>query len=188
MSVQLTTLSSVKLWLGIATAETSGDALLTQLINESSDWIDHYVQEDIVAVNVTEKYHGSGKDTLYVKRAPIISVASLKISGALIDPSLYYFDSYKIELTSSYFTEGKRNIEITYQVGYSPIPDAIIQATNELIAESYKYRARIGQQSVNTGGGQTASARIERIPVRITEILEIFQRPYIPNDYGLLNG
>jgi len=85
----LAVLADVKLWLGIPTATTADDALLSKLItNVSADFLNQINRPSLVpSANYTETRNGNGTPTLATKQWPINSVASLTIDGINVPAS-----------------------------------------------------------------------------------------------------
>lgn len=78
----LTTMNAVKLHLGIATTDTSDDALITQLINQASDDIESRCNRTLTRETRTaEAYVGDGGTKLYLDLYPVTDVSAVTING-----------------------------------------------------------------------------------------------------------
>lgn len=78
----LTTLAAVKLHLGIATSDTSDDALLAQLINQASADIESRCNRTLTRETRTaEAYTGDGGKKLYLDLYPVTAVAAVTLDG-----------------------------------------------------------------------------------------------------------
>ena len=80
----LTTTDSVKLHLGIASTDTTQDALIEDLITDSSAQIGAYLDRALsYTVYTNEPYPINGQQYLYLKQWPINVLASVTIEGIL---------------------------------------------------------------------------------------------------------
>jgi hypothetical protein len=156
----LTTLASVKQWLGID--NTTNDALLQSLIDSCSDFIEQYLNRKILSAEYTELIDGTGATTQTLKNYPITAVSLLSInnlSQSILPVSNFNttgvkFDERQLIGQNVKFTCGKRNIYITYTAGYAAVPKAIEQACNEMIAMKFKNERgdRFGVSSKSLAG------------------------------------
>lgn len=81
----LTTLTAVKLHLGISTSDTSDDALITQLINQASADISERCNRTLTRETRTaEMYTGDGGKKLYLDLYPATEVAAVTLDGEAI--------------------------------------------------------------------------------------------------------
>ena len=141
------TLADVKRALRIS--DTTNDALIEQVINDVSAKIKAYVKQSLKRATYTlEPYAVNNSLFLYLNNKPIISVASVVISGATLVPSVdagYYMsgeDSLAGRLYRPYgwigplisrgtFPDsfaGSRCITVTYTAGYYLPSDALYVA------------------------------------------------------------
>jgi len=145
----LTILNNLKLFLGINTANTDDDTLLTNLISMVSADIENECQRTFLATNHTEYYKGDGTSQLLVKQYPVNSVASIyddvdrvwgsdtQIEAAAIAISNEV--SGLIILEDDIFSQSDdvENIKITYNAGYSTIPTDLESACIKMCAADY---------------------------------------------------
>lgn len=121
----LTNLYFVKTWLGIAVADTTMDAVLSDIISGVSDDIRTEVSRDIFPVNSYSKVlDGNGKSVLFLPNYPIVSITSLSIGSAQIGAATYpgtgyLLDGTKIRLSGYCFDKGIGNVALTYQAGFA---------------------------------------------------------------------
>ena len=74
----LTTVANVKLYIGIPSATTQYDALLDELINSATQYIENYCKRRFKLTTYTsEGYDGNNSQYLFLKNYPIVSVASI---------------------------------------------------------------------------------------------------------------
>ncbi len=110
------TLSEVKRWLDIQTDDK--DALLTALMEASTQAIEAYTNRPIERKTATEGYYGSNSPLLFVRRSPIVAVQSVTILG---QPIPFTFDTIAIRRTGGFFgTEDY--VTVGYTAGFSPVP------------------------------------------------------------------
>lgn len=122
----LTTLATLKIYLGIAVSDTTSDELLSLLINSVSSIAESYCDRSFnKQTGLTEQYDGSGNSWLYPKTLPIISVTSIHddtdrnfTSSYLIDSADYVVYEHGVRLDGSTFNKGIKNVKIVYTAGY----------------------------------------------------------------------
>lgn len=136
----LTTLDRLKLMMGISMEDTSMDALLTQLINQASAYVEQALGRKLKRDTYTERHKGNGSQELLTDQYPIISVEYIKWAGEIVDPAQYdttrsaqYGGIYKDDawpyrgypqgLTGD-SVMGSRNLEVRYTAGYVLPKDA----------------------------------------------------------------
>lgn len=179
----LISIAEYKVWAGIS--GTAQDALLTVLVDavsmEVRRWCDRDLTNGFELVSRTEKYDGTGEQTIQLMEWPVSSVTSVKVysaggtyetldsntyrvngdSGVLsrIDPVLARFPTNAfgtIESTFSvqpWFEAGFDNIEVVYTGGYATIPADLKMACYRLTDLAYTARGRnMNLQSESLGG------------------------------------
>jgi hypothetical protein len=163
----LTTLSAVEAWIGVA-SDSGGpiDTLLSALIGSASQYVKSWLNRDILSASYTERYRGNGGETLLLANGPVTGVASVAWRGAALtvagDPvagtSGFYFDGAGrvLSLQGYCFPRGEL-VQVSYTAGYASAPADVQQAVNELVGETYRRRDRIGQSSKSLGGQETIS-------------------------------
>lgn len=143
----LTTVETVKTYLGIPAADTSKDEFFKILINAASERIEKYCGRHFEKANYTEKYRGNNRQLLRLNQYPIISVALVKINGSTLDPSDYEILPaegmlYRESLWSwSGYVQGLvgepvgsvLNIEVQYTAGYILPKDENLQTSPPVV-------------------------------------------------------
>jgi len=161
----LTTVAKVKSWANITDANS--DVLLADLVTRASQYVLTYLSREIKQANISgERINGNGRTRIMPREWPITAISSLKVSGIVVPASVdgllngYAFDDRNIYLLPGsnvgVFSEGVRNVEVSYTAGYEAIPEDIEQAAIEYCAKKYKDRARIGLTSEGMAGQQTS--------------------------------
>jgi len=174
----LITDSDLKEYLNIS--GTSQDALLTKIANRASAVIEDWLGRTIQAATYTEKHDG-GDNFIVVKHTPINSITSLVDDSVTVATSkyVYYSESGIVKLKSGYFTSGLQKVEITYNGGYSTVPDVITEAAIELGSLMYKEldagEGRLGKGSISIPEGGTLSF-IRKLNPMLIEALKRYRR------------
>ena len=182
-AIALCNLEDAKRMLNIEDA--SKDDLIIQLINAvSEDCQNRYAYRNLIADDFTENYDGDGTNVLFLKHAPLNTVASviLSDSGAALDASTYvlYLAESKIVLKYNVFAVTINEIEIQYNGGYVDIdslPKELRQSVVDAVAyrfmQSDKKRWGLVTQSM---GEQQSTYETSDYPKAITKILDSYNR------------
>jgi len=163
----LTTLADVKAWLqtGQDAFPDTDDALLTRLIAAASQFVQRWLQRQIVPSDWQEIRDGTGGTRLAFANIPVSAVLSLSIDGLAIPPSPadgghgagYVFSPTELALRGYVFTRRAQNVIVTYTAGFAVTPSDIAQAAIELVSQRYLERTHIGEVSRALGGAETVS-------------------------------
>ncbi len=160
---------------------TGQDTLLGNIATRANSLIQAFLNRNIEAADYTEKHDG-GDNFIIVKNPPINSISSLTDNGTAVSTSdyVYYSDSGIVKLKNKYFTNLLQGVEISYNGGFSTVPDVIVEATLEIGAIIYKEtdagEGRLGKGSLSMN--QIGSIQINR---RISPILmEALKRYRLP--------
>lgn len=173
----LTTVANVKAYLGVA--GSADDALIENLIDRVTNFIQKYCNRKFTKSNYDEYYDGSGAGYLFLPNYPIVSVSLLEIDGIIKTSTDYaiYVDAGMIRLKNGKFSEGVLNVHVLYTAGYSTIPKDLEQACTELVAMKYYSRGteKFGVTARNFGEGGTISYE-RTLPAEIADVLDLFKR------------
>lgn len=77
----LTTVALVKSRLGIASTDTSQDALLTTIVAEADDILKNYLGQNVEDATYTEYYMGNGRRALVLRQRPVRSITSIHLDS-----------------------------------------------------------------------------------------------------------
>lgn len=201
----LISISEYKVWAGIS--GTAQDALLTVLVDAVSMEVRRMCDRDLTngfeSASRTERYDGTGEQTIQLVEWPVSSITSVKVytaggsydtldadtyrvngdSGLLsrIDPVLARFptDAFgTIESTFSvqpWFPAGFDNIEVVYTGGYATIPADLKMACYRLTDLAYAARGRnFGLQSESLGGYSYTNMDPEKTKSIKAEIIQAY--------------
>jgi len=189
--MDLTTLDAAKQWLGLDPNDAGDDELLTALVTAASSFFYQMTSRRILLATdpanpITVYRDGwSGLQRLCMSETPIVSVASLTLGTTTIPVSAdalsagYGFDSDSIFLRGWCTPQGIQNIKVTYSAGYDPAGSealTIAQAVNELVAQKYKRRSHIDQNSQSLQGNITASYSQRDVPPEVQTVINKFAR------------
>lgn len=174
----LTTLADVKAWMGITV--TDQDAVLTRLISAASNYIQSWLNRDLLAADYTERFNGTGTASLMLPNYPVLSVTSVKINGLTIPAGSdsadgYFFDSDGLYLRGYRFERGVSNVLVSYRGGFETIPAELAQATIELVSLRHKERDRIGIVSKGLAG-ETITYSQRDFTASVKTVLTQFKR------------
>lgn len=128
------------------------DARFTQLIAQASDKFEKQAARKIeLQTYANDLYDGSGSKRLHLREWPIDSVTALTISqsGAtpivlnpVVDLAIYKDEGWiEINIDSlivTIFVKGQQNIDVTYDAGFSPVPDDIKYAISGMVGRMFR--------------------------------------------------
>lgn len=156
----LTTVAKFKEFYGIVGSDD--DSAITRLIESASSYLQNECGRIFAQGIRTEFFDGDGSNAFFLKNLPISfpdygtgndDKTFIKINGELVAESDFYFHSGTGEVGMEFknFIRGKKNIEIAYLGGYSPIPYDLEQACIELAGTMYKRDKSSGISSESVG-------------------------------------
>jgi hypothetical protein len=202
----LCTIAQCKIYLDIASGDTSQDAKIEQLINVSSSMVESYVDRSLIYQQYVELHDGRMNDRILLKQWPAEKPTEIRsdMLWSFNDTTLIPSEEYEIDqdctvvLKGSHFPRGNRNIKVTYNAGYVspvsggsgfPLPSEINQACIMLVAWQYQLRAdrRLGISSKGKQGESVSY--VKGLPAEISMILDMHVRIECPfTSTGVGNG
>ncbi|MBY4799900.1 phage head-tail connector protein [Burkholderia cepacia] len=191
----LTTLVNAKAWLNVPSNITADDTMLGRLITAASQFVQTYLNRTIASTTYSERYTGSGSNTLALPNYPITAVSSVAIRGVPIAASPdgvqvgYTFDERFLYLIGnvgfSSFPNGADGqfpkwpplgVLISYTAGFASTPPDIEQAVLELIGLKYAGdRTHFGQVS-KTVNGEVVSFSMADMPASVKTLLNNYRK------------
>ena len=161
----LTTVSTLQ---GYLTPSSDDTVLMQRLITAASKAIQSYVNRDIVALDYVESYDGNDGAVMLLPNYPINSVASVTIDGETIPVGDfktrgYRFTQNQLILNGYRFCKGMGNVTVSYNAGYSTVPENIEQFCIGTVQYWMNDRKRGGEVS-QTMGGQTIAYSQKDMP------------------------
>lgn len=174
---------------------TIGNASLSEmLIGVASDFIDRFANRSFIKATYTDQeYDGDGKNNIYLRDYPIITVASVVNYDSYNAAAIYTYTvntEYLLYLNEGYIfmrgitTPGHKNYRITYDAGYllADVPYDLKNACAQLAGLVYYNKGKsgikseaIGKYSVSYGMNEL---KIAGIPVSadIAGVIEQYRR------------
>jgi len=147
------TLAEMRAFLNITeTADTGQDSVLENLLDDLTIAIEDHLGVKILTTSYDEYYDGNGRDTLFVKRYPIVAVTSISDGTQSFSASDYYLYSEegRIVLDDDYFEEDHKNIHIVYTAGFGAaranVPRGIKVALKLWVSHVYKKHVALFNQ------------------------------------------
>ena len=191
----LTTLTSVKNWLGVPLGNTSQDALFSQLITATSaDFLRAIKRPDLLTASYTETREGDGSRRLILRHWPVTDITTLKLAGADVpqqNPTAtppvdgYYLDAgadperaFVLYLSGDLVFTDQAAILITYDAGYAATPDDIAQAVTEWVAYRYTKKAYTGQTQNRSVEGESTHIEESTIPPNTQRVIGMYTRKF----------
>ncbi len=193
----LTTLANVKAYMKILSTDSSKDTLLSLLITRSARAIEKYCGRIFFKTDYTEYYDGDGRTKLLLNQWPINSVAELNMDNSrmfgtatiipadqfVIWDTLGYIELLKpldylsgIETAyGRFFVHGQQNLKVSYNAGYTAIPDDIEMASMIHVSFLYNKAGTEGHVSMSLGGLAKAFDR-RALPDEVALYLEPYRK------------
>ena len=190
MGTTLATLSQFKTYKRISTLNTKEDAMLTQILEASSDFIKQYCQRTFVD-NFDEElieYHDGSEDSrVYVAEYPIVDLIFeySEDGGKTYTLATEFIDYFK---GGDYISSGTivpvynpivshNAIKLTYTAGYEELPADLVQATLDLTEyfrkTEYNPKSSLGTNMVEHSNKDGAD--ITKLPAHIFRVLSNYR-------------
>lgn len=175
----LTTLKKVKAWLGVNAG--TEDELLQQLLSSASTFMQSKMNRTIMTASYSETRDGLGSDALMLANYPVTAVSSLQVNGRAILASPgygqagYLFNDTQIILATDVFTQGRRNVTVSYTAGFSACPADIEESVIEMVGFKYRERDRIGHKSKSIQG-EMVTFITDDMPASVLAVVNSYKR------------
>lgn len=172
----LTTVAAVKEYLGITHADHDG--LIEGLVEAVSAQFNSYCGRKLAARDYSHQsgdaaydpdnalLSGSGYPELLLPQYPVVSLDTLRVAGAVVQPSTggagYYLDAGAgvLTLVGAVFPRGPHNVALVYRAGFQQIPPDLAQAAIEQCAvrfqESGAGKGRLGVSARTLADGSVS--------------------------------
>lgn len=144
LSYALTNLSDVKESLGIASSDLTWDNLIIRKINQATRAIEGYCGRRFKLSTYTQEiYNATDTDQLILKNYPLVGDVTLEVRDTLlnsddwetVEASLAFADANSGVLGLNFHAIGHwGRYRVTYQGGYSTIPEDLAEACASLAA------------------------------------------------------
>lgn len=189
--MSLTTIDNVKMYLNKESLTALETMQINMLINMVDGQIENYCGWAINAKTYTnKKVDGNGLAEIDLGVYPLNSLTKAEVddgSGTIVnvlsdvnikaDEGIIYLDSNSATLTT--FTSGTQNVTLTYNAGYSTVPNDLMFAATELAALRFK---RIVEENIGIVKEKFESDEVEYdktdIPDAVKYILNNYKRVF----------
>jgi hypothetical protein len=183
----LVTLDEAKQQLGIPTAETFSDDVVTRMINSSLEYIEQFTDRKILSRSYTEYQDGRRNDRILLKQWPVTAVAELwddpasefTDTGTQFDASEFAIDGDEtgvVLLNGRQFIDGTRNLKIVYTGGYATAPYALIEASLWIVHFLYDKKQDKSVQVESKNKNNESTRFIKKMPPFIDDMLMPYKR------------
>ena len=151
-----TTLALVKLAANIATVDADRDTVLTAMIAGVTRQMQDWMEREIVQGTATnEKISGWYDSEIYTRHYPITNFTALTENGtALVEDTDYESTEGDqevgrvVRISGGYpvsWSSGTRNIAITYDHGYTAVPDSLVAEATKLVVAKFNETMQSGK-------------------------------------------
>ena len=170
-STNLCTRDNVKSYLGLT--GTTYDDVIDLLIPAASEAIERFCGRRFGQSSYTEYHDGGGKDALVLAQRPVASVSGVwdDVNRNFSDDFLLDADEYVVDtarglvvLRNGAFSDGVRNVKVTYTAGDSSVPTDVAQACIMLVAALF-HRGREAADGLDGRAIAEASQRFAQDPL-----------------------
>lgn len=158
------TVADIKAALDIS--ETTWDPIIEALINQCSRFVSNYCggRTFIVPTDDTVEYFDGGRDSLFVKNFPVVSITGIYYRTGDFDAPTWNAYSSKTDYILNAKTGeikmlacqyGTQNIKVTYKGGYANIaavPSDLKLAVTQAVSKEFGRRKSAGLNSESVGG------------------------------------
>ena len=184
-SIDLCSSSEVKSYLGL-TGSTHDD-VIAALITPASEAIENFCRREFDETSHTEYFDGLDKDRIVLSHRPVTAVSGLWDDpsrdfddASLVDTDEYVIDEERgiIRLLAGAFSDGVRNVKVTYTGGYATIPKDVAQACVMLVA-AWLHRGREGADGLTArnAGGTAQQFESQSLPAAVRQVLLPYREP-----------
>lgn len=195
----LTTLARAKTFLGVS--GDSQDALLIQLINQATGFIERYTKRKLLSQTYTsEVYDGTGTKELVLKNFPVTALSALQEdvnddnseSWQTVDSDYYFwYENGIVKAHSFTFQDKPKKYRVTYVAGYlidfdaentpasHTLPQELEYACQKLVAVVFNSRKMEGYESYRVGDMAVTMQKASFEDGEIKAILDKYANPTI---------
>lgn len=183
-STDLCTRDNVKTYLGLS--GTTHDDVIDALISAASEAVENFCGRKFDVTAYTEYHHGGGASSVVLQRRPVTEVSGLwdDLARDFDDESLVDSDDYVLDsesgiihlLWGAAFSDGVRNVKVSYSAGYSSVPDDVAHACVMLVA-AWFHRGREGADGLGSRAVEGVSQQFDpkSPPEPVREILAAYR-------------
>ncbi len=175
----LVSIDAIRAWMGALDADDTKDALLAQCADAASAELEQLTSRIFVTRTVTDTLDGQGRPDLWLSRRPIVSVTSVTMDGALVDPGRYVVDATlgRLRMPAGSWTVGIANLVAVYSAGYgaqgaATLPVDVVRACLDLAKAIYDEKATgaITLASVTMGAAGSVTLKTGKYPPSVERV------------------
>lgn len=157
------------------------DSLIQIILEGVSKQFDNYTYRTLENATAAATLDGNGKEWFFNVDYPINGVTSVVLDGVTLTATtdyIYYTSDHeaKFRKIGGVWTEDEQNLVITYDRGYSTIPDDLELACYYQASKIYD-RKSIGQSSRISATGDSMTFRSINLGKEVKEILDRYIHP-----------
>ncbi len=179
----LTTWARTKLLLGL---QDSDQTVVEYILNAATEEAERVSGRSLKARSVTKDLDGSGREMLSLPAYPVSSVTHVYVDPLRVfgsdteidedDDFVVYGDEGMLCYLSSTWPEGRKNVRVQWNGGFSPVPDRLQNAAIEVVSWNLKrFRgAGIGVRSTSSPDGVNTAMEIT-IPLSALRVFESYK-------------
>jgi hypothetical protein len=168
---------------------TGNDVHVSRLIQGVTKAMQSYMQRDIVDSTYTDEVHdGTGwTDAIILKHYPLTSTVTpvVKIDDSTIDSGLYTYETGGriIYRKGADWTQGRRNIKVTYSAGFVGVPEDLAMAATAQVLHEFNQspvsgKGKLGLESSADGaGGSTSYVPYDFLPF-VLRVMNQYRRDF----------
>jgi len=172
------TLAQAREWCLQDASDDTRDAILSLCADAASERLERETGRVFKRRTLTETVSADGVGrVLYLRRFPVVSVASVTIDGQLAAASSYAVDADAGRIFTAdgaAFPGGVQNVVIVYDAGYdaASLPSDVVELALQLTARLFKMRSRGGSSFEQVSVGGNSFAVRDNLPTDMTRAIE----------------
>lgn len=159
--------------------------------------VERQIGRTLSTQSYTELYSGTGKNVLFLRHDPIVSVQSVKMAGTdltIVDPNALTYPPNQVAINGTgdglILTNGDvwndsspMAVLVTYRAGLADVfsdqpPDDLAFAVTYWASRFFRGRDRVGESSQTIG--QQTTTFSQDIPPDVKRIIDNYKRPFVP--------
>ncbi len=140
----LTSLDSIKEWLGIKPDNTTADGLLNRMNRSVSAFVINHLNRDGIALSdYSDTYDGYGGNFMLLRRGPVLSISNISFYGVqcpqaqgngidnpfsggwVLDPDYSVLGTQRVNLYNRCTPRGRGAISVQYRAGYAVLGEEV---------------------------------------------------------------
>lgn len=163
----------------VPTSDNPEYSLVEELINRASAEVRQILGGPVINENITEDIDGNGDDYLFLTHFPVVSISSVTMDGVDVTANTDFYKHGELFFKDgSCFSEGRKNIRVSYVAGRGQTKDEIPQDIRHaaLLIVHYWYKRDALDYSQSFGETEVITTGGPRYPRSALYILNRYQR------------